>query len=91
MQALDRLIELKARKEELQKGIKKYEDCDPEVLAQTARETKQAVEGANRWTDNIFALHSWITKKFPSVSLQDLNKQFGIPDDLDYVQEEKGS
>ena len=38
-----------------------------------------------RWTDNIYSLHSWIGRKFPSISVSDLNKQFGIPEDLDYV------
>ena len=66
--------------------IQKYKDCDPEVLEDLKRETKMANDGANRWTDNIFALHSWIGSKFPAVSVADLNKQFGIPDDLDYVQ-----
>ncbi len=85
IQALDRLIALKARREELQSELQKYRDCDPEVLDKMRRETKAAVDGANRWTDNIYSLHSWIGKKFPSVSVADLNKQFGIPEDLDYV------
>ncbi len=49
------------------------------------KEIKVAEEAANRWTDNVFAIRSWITKKFPSVNLADLDKQFGIPEDLDYV------
>ena len=39
-----------------------------------------------RWTDNIYALQSWIGRKFPSIDVRDLNKQFGVPEDLDYVQ-----
>lgn len=104
-EGLASLIQLKARKEELEAEITKYQDCDPEVLDRLRGETKMAREGANRWTDNIYSLHSWIGKrggifltsaittkfgifplgqKFPSVSTADLNKQFGIPDDLDY-------
>ena len=84
-EALKKLIDMKARKEELEKEIQKYKDCDPEILKKLQDEIKMAKDGANRWTDNIFALHSWISKKFPSISIADLNKQFQIPEDLDYV------
>ncbi len=47
--ALDRLIELKAKKEELQREIQKYKDCDPQVLELLNKETKLANEGANRY------------------------------------------
>lgn len=40
-------------------------------------------DAANTWTDNIFALQSWCKTKF-GISEQDLNKQFNIPEDLDY-------
>jgi hypothetical protein len=76
---------LKSRKEELLQKIQKYKDCDPEVLTKLKRETKLAQEGANRWTDNVFALHAWISKNFHGISVSDLNKQFEIPEDLDYV------
>ena len=84
-EALKKLIDMKARKEELEKEIQKYKDCAPEILKKLQDEIKMAKDGANRWTDNIFALHSWISKKFPSISIADLNKQFQIPEDLDYV------
>lgn len=84
-QALTTLAELKSRKASLESEIQKYKDNDPDVLDALGKETRLAEESANRWTDNIFAIHSWIGKKFPSISVTDLNKQFGIPDDLDYV------
>jgi len=83
--ALKEMIGLKARREELQAEARRFSDCDPEVLATLTSEAKVGVEGANRWTDNIFSLHSWIDKKFPNVSVQQLNKQFDIPEDLDYL------
>lgn len=38
---------------------------------------------ANVWTDNIYAIQSWCKDKF-GISNEDLNKQFNIPEDLDY-------
>lgn len=40
-------------------------------------------EATNKWTDNIFAIQSWCKNKF-DISEGCLNKQFNIPDDLDY-------
>ncbi len=34
--------------------------------------------------DNIFAIKSWIKNKF-NFDDETLNKQFGLPDELDYV------
>jgi len=84
--ALAELSDLKAKKLALEAEIQKYKDNDPEVLDKMKAEIATAIESANRWTDNIFAIHSWIGRKFPSVSVADLNKQFGIPDDLDYLE-----
>ena len=77
---------LKTKKDELDLKLKRYKDSDPQVLKELEQETKISKLGANRWTDNIFALHSWIRDKFPSVSINDLNQQFGIPEDIDYIE-----
>lgn len=42
-------------------------------------------DAANRWIDNIFATKSWCKKKF-FIEDNVLNKQFGIPEDLDYLE-----
>ena len=39
-----------------------------------------------RWTDNIFSIQEWVKKKFPSIDQSGFSKQFGIPDDLDYME-----
>jgi len=78
-------VDLKAQREELQKEVDRFADCDPEVLNTLAKESKVAVEGTNRWTDNIYSLQSWVGNKFPNINVSDLNKQFGIPEDLDYL------
>ncbi|KFM62734.1 Meiotic nuclear division protein 1-like protein, partial [Stegodyphus mimosarum] len=65
--------------------IEKYKDCDPDVLKEVRKQIDIAKEAANRWTDNIFSIRSWCKNKFffeESV----INKQFGIPEDLDYME-----
>lgn len=85
-QILEKLTELEAQKENLLGQIRKFEGCDPEVLEKLQKQSQTALEATNRWTDNIFALQSWISKKFPSINIEDMNKQFEIPEDLDYVE-----
>lgn len=43
-----------------------------------------SLEAVNRWTDNIFAVKSWCKSKFYMEDNQ-LNKAFGIPEELDYL------
>eukprot|EP00093_Oithona_nana_P007048 07048.XXX_255200_255817_1 [CDS] Oithona nana genome sequencing. len=83
---LEELSELEAKKAELAAKLKKYEGCDPEVLVQLEGQTKMAKEAVNRWTDNIFSAHSWIGKRFPHVEVSQLNKQYEIPEELDYIE-----
>lgn len=42
-------------------------------------------EAANVWTDNIFSIQTWCKQKFDILE-ETLNKQFRIPEDLDYVE-----
>ena len=64
------LADLKTEEEERDQQetrLKDFADNDPAVLEAMAAESSQAIEAANRWTDNIFSIQSWIKKKFPSV------------------------
>ena len=70
----------------MQSELKLYKENDPQHLKNLKNETSVSRESANRWTDNTFALQSWIQNNFPSISINDLNKQFEIPDDLDYIE-----
>lgn len=78
------LDELRKERDDLLKELGKYKDCDPDVLQEKKIHIEQAKEAINRWTDNIFALKSWCAKKF-FIDESVLNKQFGLPEDLDYV------
>ena len=81
-----RLKELKQKKEKLESKLKEYKENDPQHLETLKTETNVSKESTNRWTDNTFSLQSWIQNNFPSVSINDLNKQFEIPDDMDYLE-----
>ena len=83
---LQELAELEKKKSQLENQIALYKDSDPETVEMLKNQIKISKESANRWTDNIYSIHSWIGRKFPSISVTDLNKQFGIPQDLDYVE-----
>ena len=64
------LADLRSEEQErsqLEARLKEFADNDPAVLEALAQEAAQAVEAANRWTDNIFSIQSWIRKKFPSI------------------------
>nr|ACO15174.1 Meiotic nuclear division protein 1 homolog [Caligus clemensi] len=84
-QALAKLGELQSRKAELEESLKAYKDNDPETLKIYIEETQMSKMAANRWTDNIYSIQSWIRRKFPNINAGDFNKQFGIPSDIDYV------
>lgn len=55
------------------------------LLNNLLRRFQELLEAANRWTDNIFQIKSWCARKF-NVEPQALDKQFNIPDDLDYLE-----
>ncbi|XP_063610805.1 meiotic nuclear division protein 1 homolog [Penaeus indicus] len=81
---LEKLAELESTRDELLNSLQKYRDCDPDVLNQVKEETQIAQVAVNRWTDNIFAIKSWCKTKF-FIEEGTLNKQFGIPEELDYI------
>ena len=63
----ERLKEEKDKRDKMLVRLKDFAENDPAVLEQMVRETGEAVEAVNRWTDNIFSIQGWIKKKFPSV------------------------
>ncbi|KAK7087527.1 meiotic nuclear division protein 1 homolog [Littorina saxatilis] len=71
--------------QQLEADLEKYRESDPEVLEQSKRETSSALEAANRWTDNVFAIKSWVKNKF-NVEEDKLDKQFEIPSGFDYIE-----
>ena len=77
---------LQEKNAELSKVYEQYKECDPEIINQMKEQSKTALEAANRWTDNVFAVRSWCTRKF-GMDGKMIDKQFSIPEDFDYVEE----
>ncbi|XP_043276564.1 meiotic nuclear division protein 1 homolog [Venturia canescens] len=82
---LKEIEELREQEENLKKQIVKFSDSDPEVIAQIEDKALLYKDAVNVWTDNIFAIQTWCKKKF-DISEDNLNKQFNIPSDLDYIE-----
>lgn len=82
---LKELVENKNTLIDLKTKIEKYKDCDPEILDVMKKQIIAYKEAANRWTDNIFSIKSWCKNKF-FIEEAVLNKQFEIPEDLDYLE-----
>ncbi|KAG8034427.1 hypothetical protein G9C98_007503 [Cotesia typhae] len=84
-QVLEQLEQLKAREAELKSQVAKFSEYDPEVIEQLSHKSEKYKEAANTWTDNIFAIQSWCKNKF-DINTETLNKQFRIPEELDYLE-----
>lgn len=81
---LEDLTKLRAQRDEMLSQLQRFRDCDPEVLESVKEQTAVAKEAVNRWTDNIFGIKSWVKNKF-CIEESVLNKQFGIPEEMDYI------
>jgi hypothetical protein len=62
-----------------------FEKCDPKKLEEIRKKQKTAKDAANRWTDNLYEMESWMKKQNPGLSSDELAKNFPILKDLDYV------
>uniref|UniRef100_A0A8D2KU19 Meiotic nuclear division protein 1 homolog n=1 Tax=Varanus komodoensis TaxID=61221 RepID=A0A8D2KU19_VARKO len=78
------LTALRQKKDQLKGEIDKYKECDPDIIEEIRQANKVAKEAANRWTDNIFAVKSWVKRKFAFEDSK-IDKTFGIPEDFDYM------
>lgn len=75
---------LVVEKKRVQREIDTYRDNDPEVYDKMKSGADVAKKAGNRWIENIFLLKSWLKTKF-RVDESVIEKQFGIPSDLDYI------
>eukprot|EP01125_Pyxidicula_operculata_P012212 TRINITY_DN39_c0_g1_i1.p1 TRINITY_DN39_c0_g1~~TRINITY_DN39_c0_g1_i1.p1 ORF type:complete len:203 (+),score=60.38 TRINITY_DN39_c0_g1_i1:14-622(+) len=58
---------------------------DPALIDAMREDIKVATNAANRWTDNIFTIKGWATKKY-NMDSKTFDKNFGIPEEFDYVE-----
>ncbi|KIZ00342.1 putative Meiotic nuclear division protein 1 like protein [Monoraphidium neglectum] len=68
--------------------LQAFADSDPELVAQMRTSTQVAKEGANRWLDNVYAMQSWLKKKFEGNegAVRTLFEEHGVTENLDYLE-----
>ena len=79
------LSQHKKRKTDAEARLLVLRDSDPAVVEALHAKVGLCVEGANRWTDNIWCLKDYCTKKF-NLESNVFDKEAGVPADLDYVE-----
>lgn len=83
---LDKEIdEFKQQIKEIQDEASKYDKLNPELIQRRQRQAVVAFESANRWTDNIFTIQSWVTTKFGK-SKKEFLTSFRLGEDFDYFE-----
>ncbi|VVC41465.1 Winged helix-turn-helix DNA-binding domain,Meiotic nuclear division protein 1 [Cinara cedri] len=82
---LDKLEVLEKEKLLLDNELRKHKDSNPVEYEQMKNSIKMAKDAGNRWTENIFSVKSWCKNKF-FIEDSIINKQFEIPEDLDYIE-----
>ncbi|XP_063626234.1 meiotic nuclear division protein 1 homolog [Cydia splendana] len=82
---LKSLEEMKKQEEALKKELQKYRDSDPEYIAQLKTEIEDLKTAANRWTENIYILKSYMKNTFQCEN-EVIDQMFNIPQDLDYIE-----
>lgn len=81
------LEEYKSLVDQRQKFLKElelYKENDPELYEKMRSNILDCKKACNRWVENIFSLKSWLKNKF-RIDESVINKQFEIPEDLDYI------
>jgi Mnd1 HTH domain/Leucine zipper with capping helix domain len=82
---LQRVAELTAERAELREQVATLADADPELIEALQADARQAVDAANRWTDNVFMLRDWCKTKF-GIEPSRFDQGFSVPEDFDYVE-----
>lgn len=83
---LQRLKELATEKKAMTEELDSLKENDPQALADLEKELKLVTEAANRWTDNIFACKSFLTKK-KGMNSKEACKLIGITSEFDYPED----
>lgn len=82
---LKKLEELKLQRESLEKEIESLKEFDPVVLKELYRKVKLAKQSADRWTDALLLLKSYLVKTWGRDS-KAVDEMLGIGEDFDYIE-----
>ena len=83
---LEEMNSLQEKKTKLESEIKNYERSDPKIIVKMEEDSKVARDAANRWTDNCFIILQWIQNSKPGFTQKDIEKNFPIFKELDYIE-----
>ena len=84
---LEAVSALKAEIAHYEQALEALKDNDPVEIQRKSDEVEMCRAAANRWTDNIDAVKSWLVKK-RNMSSKEANaflKNMGVNPDMDYV------
>lgn len=76
---------LKSKVTEIEANKKHNEECSVSEYKSFIKEIKETKEKINKLTDDIFTMQGYVSKKY-GMDRKDFNKNFGIDDEMDYVQ-----
>lgn len=83
---LEEITKKESRLDQVDSDLARFAEFDPEEIKKLEESTKKIREATNRWVDNIFNCQAWISKQF-NIDKKDFSAQFGIPAELDYIEE----
>lgn len=82
---LDEYTRLKSRVDEIEEENKRNAECSVEEYNRLKKEGENMKKRTNQLTDAIFNLQSYVCSKH-GISKREFNKNFGVDDDLDYIE-----
>lgn len=85
VQLVKKLAESEGLNRKYRSELDQFKEFDPDLFDARKAELKTLKESANRWTDNVFSLQSYCSNQY-NIGRADFNSQFGVPEDLDYVE-----
>ena len=83
---IEKIPKLKSGIEALSKTAQAFERTDPKKVEDLQKRNKLAKDCANRWTDNLFEVKSWISDKNPNLTGSELEQQFPVLKNLDNLE-----
>ena len=83
---IEKIPKLKSGIEALSKTAQAFERTDPKKVEDLQKRNKLAKDSANRWTDNLFEVKSWISDKNPNLTGSELEQQFPVLKNLDNLE-----
>ena len=84
---MTQLMSLESQEKELNTSLEQGKANDPAEVNRVLKVAEENMNHANRWTDNIWAMKKFLTKK-KGMSGKEADKLLKLSDDFDYVSKE---